>query len=487
MDTKLWYKAARYKDMEEARSQWRQIKNALRGVNLNLTPVSLIISGVACVVVVVDKVPSVSVQASITRGLARGQDMTVSDDVIQSIWKRRTVRQADKNPVESGYNYEGHGFNPVPHASGEVHDKETIDNHMRVVIEELARQGYPFMAMYALYSGYRLGQMLVMTESLDVITVKDETKKAIETADRYMFTESARAMHKAVHTGSSDFISSIGPSVWIEQDEAQPFTSQAVNLKAVHIFTYDDPTHGPTWAINVIGDTTEHIISLDYHDRNKTYAPNIYYMCPYQSCEDIQRKNYVYRIACPQCNEDAQVWGAWLHTAVEMIQKKYAVSATPAPFKTRTLTYKEKREVPRHHGKGAPKEKEFTVDVPYTLVDYDVSVTTPSLQEKESVASEEKRENWLTLSSPDDRIYKQMYIPASERHYRGAHFEALKKRCLQEGVVTEDGKIYRIEIDQDTGETVIVGKIITYPKYVPMLRPELKKPVIKKVTAQRFK
>jgi hypothetical protein len=168
-----------------------------------------------------------------------------------------------------------------------------------------------------------------------------------------------------------------------------------------------------------------------------------------------------------------------------MLQKKYAVSSDPKPFSTRNFSHTEKRLVPRHHGKGKPKEKNITVDTPYTVIQYDVSVAS-ALPEKDSLPSEEKGENWLTLASKEDVIYKQKYIPDTERRYRGEWYHSLKERCLREGTATADGKEYRIEVNEQ-GETVVVGKVVQHSKYVPMLKADVrKKPVTRKVTAKKF-
>ena len=479
--------------MDKSRSIWKQLKASLEGANSNLTPVSMILRGVNIVAVVADKQPPISTERIIDRYLSQGTQTTLPDEVLDKLWERREDRLSKTNLTSAtGYVYEGHTPTPIEYRHPDT-DKISNDAHMREVVKELHSQGYPFIAVYSLYAGYKLGYQTGMVDSDNPL--KDLIKEALTHADRYLFTESARLMHHNVHTGDISFIPLSDASVWIEQDSPQSFTfnTKEVQLKAIHIFR---TSLKGQWCINVIDDTTKHLMSMTYEEVDGLYSPTIDYECPYGLCEDylypyesMGPNNYmVYRKPCKQCDDNALLWASLIHTYIEMIQRKYATSSDPKPFKERNLSYTEKRLVPRIHGKGKPKEKPFTVDIPYIVIEYEVSVTKGTqLHIPSPEDTTEKRDNWLSLSSPEDRIYQRRYIAEVERHYRGSHYEHLKQRCLAEGPVTEDGKEYRIEID-DTGETVIIGKVVQHHKYVPLLRSDVKKtPVIKKVTAKRFK
>ena len=154
---------------------------------------------------------------------------------------------------------------------------------------------------------------------------------------------------------------------------------------------------------------------------------------------------------------------AWIHTALEQIQLKYAVSPDPEPFKTETLSYTEKKQVPRHHGKGKPKEKAIRVDVPFTVISYDVSVRDLRPVPDENEPERETigvRVSWLRLHGKADIIYEKRYIGMYSRRFP----------------VRRDGKRRegRVEVTH------------TEAKYIPLLRPDIRKGTIKRVTARKF-
>ncbi len=176
-----------------------------------------------------------------------------------------------------------------------------------------------------------------------------------------------------------------------------------------------------------------------------------------------------------------------------MIKRDFATSADPQPFATDKQVIKKKQLVPRLHGKGKPKEKTVEQHRKITLISYDVSLTEENRVSDTDTTSngEEKRQNWLSLHGKDHRIYEHREIEPYVRYYRRPHYDHLVSECLKlaytGGEVKIGSEVYQVEIATD-GE-VAVKQIVETPqgKYIPMLRPEYRKPIMKKITAKRYK
>ncbi len=456
-----WHKCAKFDSQDKARSTWKQLYDELRNLHVDLTTFSMIYGSDWYVVAVAEHTPALHVQAIVDRYLAKGTASSLPDEVVSQLIERRANRTqyASRKPGSPSLVYEGHQPTPIP-SGGQV-SKESQEEHLRTVVQSLHQQGYPFIETYRMYVGYRLYDRIGLVGSESPL--KKLITDMLDESSRYLFTESARAMHKAVYRENSTFLETHTP-IWIEQDIPQPFTSRGMNLKAVHVFK--TPLKDQ-WVINVIKDTTEHAMSMTY-EPEEGYTPTIDYECPTGKCEDIQipytskspNDIMVYRRPCSQCEQDALLWASWLHTAIQMIQRVYAVSSDPKPFEVKNLSYSEKRLVPRHHGKGKPKEKLVTVDIPYVVVAFEISGTRHHAVSDERAEGALKRENWLTLASPDDIIYELRSIPAYDRRYP-----------IRRNGTRKEGSVAVREVEQ---------------KYVPMLAPLKRKASVKKVVAKRY-
>jgi hypothetical protein len=324
----------------------------------------------------------------------------------------------------------------------------------------------------------------------------------LQIADMYQFTPTGRAMHKAVFEGDAEWMPWPQP-LWIEQDEpielAEGMFVKAVSVAKVKQEHVLSPVRDRTWwnitAINPLG---KHLISMLYDERDKTYDPTVDYQCPFGECQDFQgdvgHGIAIARTPCPRCFERANSIAQWLHTTVRMIRRDFATSADPQPFATDEQIIKKKQLVPRQHGKGKPKEKIVEQHRKITLIAYDVSLADEQNRTEgthETVSGEEKRQNWLSLHGADHRIYEHKDIEPYIRYYRRPHYDHLVTECLKlahaGGEVKIGEEFYQVEIAAD-GE-VAVKQIVETPKgkYVPMLRPEYKKPVMKRITAKRYK
>ncbi|GHO72110.1 hypothetical protein KSC_110020 [Ktedonobacter sp. SOSP1-52] len=112
---------------------------------------------------------------------------------------------------------------------------------------------------------------------------------------------------------------------------------------------------------------------------------------------------------------------------------------------------------------GKPKEKWVTHSRTYTTVTYDLSeaASRPAAAEVPESTNTAKRQNWLAQAQPEDLLYEQRIIDTFTRSY-----PTRKDGTRREGEVTVKHPD---------------------PKWVPLLRPALRKrQVIKKAVASAY-
>ncbi|GHO56422.1 hypothetical protein [Ktedonobacter robiniae] len=156
-------------------------------------------------------------------------------------------------------------------------------------------------------------------------------------------------------------------------------------------------------------------------------------------------------------------WTRWLAIASGMLHKRYARTPQTPSFPDRVVSYQTKASVPRKRGKGKPKEKWVTHSRTYTTVSYGLSETAPrpAAAEAPEPTSTNKRKNWLVQAQPEDLLYEQRIIDTFTRSY-----PTRKDGTRREGEVTVKHPD---------------------PKWVPLLRPALRKrQVIKKAVARAY-
>lgn len=469
----MWYKAYTFPTQEVARSLWKRVQSSLITENIDITTFSIIYAGKWYVVCLSEVTPTLPIQHKISQLLTSGTPASLPQQTIMQLLERRLERtqHASRSAGSPSLVYEGH--TPTPMDTNSNLSPEETEIHMREVVKSLSEQRYPFIEIYRLYVGYHIG--IFQQNELAHNEVLKQYQHSLDASEKYLFTDTARSMHKAVYEAGNTQWVPITSDMWIEQDTSQPFTSRGVSVKAVHIL--EVPQHDlirvegysrKVWVINVISSTTSHIISFTYQEGSTPeFLPTLDYLCPYGKCENLiqTQESYevLYRKPCEQCERDCIMWASWLHTAMRMIRRDYAVSSSPKPFETRSIKYSEKKLVPRHHGTGSPKWKNIENSIPYTIVSYDVSLTPASQtpEELEETGTHETRQNWLTLHGKDDIIYVARSIPDYQRRYP----------------VRRNGT--RLE-----GKVSVTTPL---PKYVPMLRSDRRKSqTIKRVTAKKF-
>ncbi|WP_040441929.1 hypothetical protein [Ktedonobacter racemifer] len=246
--------------------------------------------------------------------------------------------------------------------------------------------------------------------------------------------------------------------LWIEFDEPQP--SPHGRVRAVFVYPrypeqelnevldpHEDPIkwfqahqilgqEASRWNIDVIGENASVALRLSY---------DTHYAC--------------WVLLEEQHMSEVFAWIRWLALVTGMLHKRYARTAATPEFPDHVMSYQAKEQVPRVRGKGKPKDKWVTQRKTYIKVAYDLS-EKPSIVHMEDERPQ-KRQNWLTQAHPEDLIYEQRVIDTFTRSY-----PRRKDGTRREGGVTVKH---------------------SEPKWIPLLRPELRKhQVIKKAVASAY-
>lgn len=437
-----------------------------------------------------DTTPNERQQNLLKDALKDGTPIELPEELLAEVGQRR-ASQGIGAALAGQQMVERHG---VGVSVGQVEfPEQVIDAHL-----QKARTNYPyFIDYYTSLLDFNYSLRLKAPNGKEVI---QPFQQQLATADMYMFTSTGRAMHKAVYEQDAEWIDWKQP-LWIEQDEPVEL-AEGMPVKAIFVAKVQQEhvlpsvRERPWWNITAIDPLGKHSLSMLYDSSDKTYDPTVDYTCPFGECQDFQgdvgNGIAIARTPCKRCFERANAIAMWLHTTVRMIRRDFATSAEPQPFDTTEQVTKKKELVPRKHGSGKPKEKTVEQRRKITLIAYDVSIAEESKPAHEtSGPSEEKRLNWLAIHGADHRIYERKDIEPYVRYYRRPHYDHLVTKCLKlahsGGEVKIGDEVYQVEIAPD-GE-VAVKQIVETPqgKYVPMLRPEYRKPVMKKITAKRYK
>jgi predicted esterase YcpF (UPF0227 family) len=440
-----------------------------------------------------------------------GQFIVLSASTIEDLMQRRARRMAQLPPGQTGLTYESSNKVAVPVVSEESLTREENEPHMRSTVEFMVGQGLPFVEIYKvfLHVNFQLRLNVIKNDMTEPYITG--LSQQVEDTQKYLLTQSARAMHKAVcepytsyndeWTFSTDFDEWVGGK-WIEQDIPQPFPELDMHLKAVWIQPRHDPDYKLLQQVIIIDKLTRHQFAFIYHIDENRYEPTIDYECRHGMCQNVKvplQGEYLsyFREPCLRCKEEMQIWIHWLHTTGRMLRRDFATSPDPQEWEEREMKWYQRKLMPRHHGKGKPKEKMVESRTYYSVIKYEVSEKHFPRFQEENVESLEKVQNWHLMHSKDDIIYERRTVPPSVRAYRKEYWQNLKEEVVQAGgnlvkKVEIDGEdqpreiIYTLE-SQGGENYYVVGSVAGYEKYFPMLRPEARKQqVIKKVTAKKF-
>lgn len=487
-----WYYAVDYPTTEASKDAYRRVHERATQNKIYVSTRRMDWMNLLHIVLVHgDTTPSEQQQALLKDALKDGQPLNLPDALLEEVGQRR-AQQGIGAALAGQQMVERHGVNV---SVGQIEFPETvIDAHLSKV-----RQQYPyFIDYYTSLLDFNYSLRLKAPNGREIV---QPFQQQLQTSDMYQFTPTGRAMHKAVYEGDAEWVPWKLP-LWIEQDEPVELAA-GMPVKAVFVaqvkqeHVLPSVRERPWWNITAIDPLGKHALAMLYDGQDRTYDPTVDYKCPWGQCQDYQGDvGYgvaIARTPCAKCFERANAIAMWLHTTVRMIRRDFATSADPKPFATDEQITKKKELVPRKHGNGKPKEKIVEQKRKITLIAYDVSISEEIRTSDASTApsGEERRQNWLSLHGADHRIYEHRDIEPYVRYYRRPHYDHLVSECLKlahaGGEVKIAGDTYQVEISTD-GE-VAVKQIVETPqgKYIPMLRPEFKKPVMKRITAKRYK
>ncbi|GHO76484.1 hypothetical protein KSD_42550 [Ktedonobacter sp. SOSP1-85] len=350
-------------------------------------------------------------------------------------------------------------------------------------IEALLAEGKPFVEVFKMmFAGERLtsGIPLPQTDPFQA----NIFCQMLDHAQLWLWTASARQMYQDLAQTLEAFCMRQGwttredqlahyntlvtdlfqtdQRLWIEFDEPQPDLLGRVRA----VFVY--PRY-PEQELNRLLDPREDLIAwLQAHQILGQEAARWNIDVIGENASVLLRLSYDTQYSCWVLPEDqymSQVfaWTRWLAIATGMLHKRYARTPQVPAFPEHIASYQIKEQVPRKRGKGKPKDKWVTHSRRYTTVTYDLSEKPPIVRANDAAEDEHlpKRQNWLAQAQPDDLIYEQRVIDTFTRSY-----PTRKDGTRREGEVT----VKHLE-----------------PKWVPLLRPALRKQqVIKKAVAKSY-
>lgn len=543
--TSMWYRASWFTSEPLCRGTWKELQNDLKRFNLNMFTVSLIYRGKWCVVSLNTDgtTPSQAIQQTVTKYIQRGTPIEIDQGALNTLLARHLERRQHANykPSGPGLLYEGHDPVSMPYLAPESEEEQR--EQREAVIRTFQERGYPFLEIYALYYKGQIESDFYNESMIHPYALKmgELALQQLRNAERYMFTDSARAMHRAVTKGERTWTPPVRDT-WIEQDVPQAlFPDLPSKLKAVYLkemFPQSLYTSQPepfrssviestavfrgTWSVGVIDEHAYFHLTLMYDSLENDFHISFDHACPYAKCEkltfaeivtkysmdkllgvrvpryykemqDIQPEasDFPLVLPCENCKRNALLLTAWLHTAMRQVRGDYALSSTPAPFPVKNLSYTEKKLVERHHGKGKPKEKQVPVYLPYTFITYDVSIapalaSTSGRSDQGERPEAPTRSSWFSLHGREDMIFEKREQADIKRHYRLPYFKALVEKVKQGERHSPEGEEY--ELLQEADNYMVVGTVrFPHGRYVPMLKPEAKKQVVyKRVIASKY-
>lgn len=400
--------------------------------------------------------------------------------------------------------------------------------------QEVTVQVIPFVKAFLDLSEMRTNQEIMHLIAPDVRTaVEGEAVKALQTVQRvnslvlkhatkYLFTLSALRLQQAVfspdvHTQAPLPENFLTGYVWIECERPVD-TPYAEQVKAVYLNrAYPEMeierlfqkgsqerymlnttfgVHKGQWSLVIVNARCDTLFDLTFDTGIQQWRFLGSHICPYGTCKyttpnsgDVVENTVKATCEpCEKCREAVNYFAQWLITALKIIHREYTVTLTPEPFRQSEQEYTQIEKVTVGKGKNKHKiPQKVTRSVTYTVIDVSVPASVKSQQRSQEEAKAEKRQNWLTLHGSEDRIYEKKYLPDTVRHYRGDYFRALIERVRQGDLLSPEGEEYEL-IEEKDGSYTVIGKV-RYPhgKYVPMLRPELKKQITyKKIVASQY-
>jgi hypothetical protein len=521
----MWSKVTKYHDYDTARKAWGSVR-AIPHAHYTVTNVQY--EGIQYLVIISDEKPTTEVLTQIAEVVKGGTSASLPVKILRSLMERRLQRATEAIATEGErVSFENH----TPTVINTEIDTESWLDGLDSVLDDMIDSAYlvmrrglledykPFINAYKRLKEIEV-EMAVMSsepeEYIQKLKAYHDMKTLLDKAPHYMFTESARAMNETVQDDKLLLEYAQGYTYWIEHDIAQELPT-GTKVKAFYIIdttAFNLPSVPATSLIACIDDMLDSYMALEYYHTDNTWSlPRScnYDTCSYATIEELIEHDMLHLVQeedrlfpardsatdkmlvmCRRCRMELDYTIAFLRTALKQIHMDYATSSTPTDFAVQHMTYTEKRLTERRHGKGKPKEKTFTVDVPYTYVSYDLGTSAqPRPQTAADSMPRAAMINWHNLHSKDEIIYERRSIADTVRRYTLPYFKTLIERvqqhCSPGHTYIENEEEYTL-LTQADGTPVVIGRV-RFPtgKYIPMLRPEYrKKNVIKRLTAASF-
>lgn len=463
----MQYQAASFDEPGDAKRAWRTIQSSPATRNISVQ--NMVHDGLYVVVAFTEREAFDDATAGvISRALAPGKPYLFPERLLRTLEARRranlagAARRPDGSAHITKHGMDFFAVDEPPPGWGVL----DVEKQMRAILVMYRKEGMPLLEAYARMHAeahIKMAQHYPGSIQPEQVAYVDFLKRAIRQARRYIFTDAALRMHQAV-MGTSQTPAEVGASsLWIELEQPQPVVYfPDFKLAAMHIcYVTHEPDKarmigffaisdaGRTLCSGVCIPTQAHVappegIAFDQ------FSPGNDFTCPYGDEHE--------ETACARCRQDAMYWGRWCHTAVEMIQKKYAVDPGGVEFATRQVRVVEEEVRQRQHGHKTRKVRHERT-IPFTVINYEVSVREP-LPDEDGEVQTSGRGNWHRLHGSDEIIYVRRDISVRPRR-----FPRRRDGTRKDGEVT----------------------VRNHPRYVPMLRPgAARHAVVRRVQAVRY-
>ncbi|EFH84843.1 hypothetical protein [Ktedonobacter racemifer] len=415
--------------------------------------------------------------------------LTLEETQLDALVRARLSKEHEiARDTQFGRTHVSHQYRPVafhdtPNVILSQEERDRRNQAWIATIETILAEGKPFVEVFKMmFAGERITSGVPPVQA-DPFYVSIFCQM-LDHAQLWLWTASARQMYQDLLQTLEDFwvrkgwttpddqlghfntlvadLFKTDQRYWIEFDEPQP--GPLGRVRAVFLY----PRY-PARELNRLIDPSTHLDAwLQAHQILGQEAARWNIDIIGENASVLLRLSYDTQYACwvlPHDHHMSQVfpWTRWLAIAAGMLHKRYARSPQAPAFPDRVVSYQTKASVPRKRGKGKPKEKWVTHSRTYTTVSYDLSETAlrPTMSEAPEPTSTNKRKNWLAQAQPEDLLYEQRIIDTFTRSY-----PTRKDGTRREGEVTVKHPD---------------------PKWVPLLRPALRKrQVIKKAVASAY-
>jgi hypothetical protein len=328
--------------------------------------------------------------------------------------------------------------------------------------------------LHAVYERYKVNRAIPVDFDMDTpLWCEYETPEGVDTADNQEITASlywypSHNAHSIDHT----------PHLTREERDAMhdqvAYRSHLYNLENILPNGYN-------------------INSYIYDSKLKIWIVPPDHYCPTGECTTTKIGPSEITQPCITCfNEQVQFISTFI-TSLKMINKEYAVSASPPDYKTEDRGFTEEKieYVPSHNkakrkrGEKEKKIKQVYTPLVFKMITFEVSETPSHTSPEEHDDIERaKRDNWLVTTPRGDIIYKKHSFEDLSREYRGDRYRDIIKRVMN-GLRQEGETHYTLHYDSD-GSPYVVGTIQPFKKYV-LYKKDTSPDTMKRVTARRYK